>query len=153
MSVKEYTLYLPKKARLSANVSKYIYEALVYFDPLLRDDINEDIAADWLNGLFDHSKDLGNKVLEETKKRMGNTGYLFVDYYDGFFVYFDCYKAIDAIKEYTLDKHNIHILIKKIVIADIDSVQASPVEVQTHKPCSKDNYINYPSTYTFDVAI
>ena len=153
MSVKEYTLYLSKKARLSADVSKYIYEALVYFDPLLRDDINKDIATSWLNGLFEHSKELGNKVLEETKKRMGDTGFLFVDYYDGFFVYFDCYKAIDSVKQYTLDKHNIHIVIKKIVIADIDSVQASPVEVQTHKPCGKDNYPNYPSTYTFDVAI
>ena len=153
MSVQEYTLYLPKKARQSANVSKYIYDSLVYFDPLLTNDINVDMATGWLNGLFDHSKDLGNKVLEETKKRMGDTGFLFVDYYDGFFVYFDCYKAIDAVKEYTLDKHNIHILIKKIVIADIDSVAASPVEVKTHKPCGKDNYVNYPSTYTFDVAI
>jgi len=149
MSVQEYTLYLPKKARLSANVSKYIYEALVYLDPLLRDDINETMATEWLNGLFDHSKELGNKVLEETKKRMRNTGFLYVDYYDGFFVYFDCYKAIDAIKEYTLNKHNINIVIKKIVIADIESVEATPVNVQKYKPCGKDNYINYPSTHIF----
>ena len=92
---------------------------------------------------------MGNKVLEETKKRMGNTGLLYVDYYDGFFVYFDCYKSIDAIKEYTLNKHKINIVIKKIVIADIDSVEATPVNVQKYKPCGKDNYVNYPSTYTF----
>ena len=153
MSIREYTLYLPKKARLSANVSKYIYEALVFLDPLLRDDINEDIATSWLNGLFDLSEDLGKKVIEETKKRMGDTGFLFVDYYDGYFVYFDCYKDIDAVKEYTLDKHNIHIAIKKIIIADIDSVQATPYSEQKYKPCGKDNYINYPSTYTFDVPI
>ena len=153
MSVQEYTLYLPKKARLSANVSKYIYEALVHFDPLLRDDINETMATEWLNGLFDHSKELGNKVIEETKKRMGNTGFLYVDYYDGFFVYFDCYKAIDAIKLYTLKEYNIHIHIKKIIIADIDSVEATPVNVQKYKPCGKDNYINYPSTYTFENPI
>ena len=153
MSVQEYTLYLPKKARQSANVSKYIYDSLVYFDPLLRNDINVDMATDWLNGLFNNSKELGNKVLEETKKRMGDTPFLYVDYYDGFFVYFDCYKAIDAVKEYTLDKHNIHIAIKKIIIADIDSVEATPYSVQKYKPCGKDNYINYPSKYTFDVSI
>ena len=152
----EFTLYLPKKARLSANISKYIFDVLVHFDPLLRDDISPEHAKQWLNDLLKENKKTGNIVVEELKKNLGNktNNLLFVDYYDGYLVFFDCFKSIEAIKKYTYDTHKINIVIKKIVITDSDKIEASHVDKQLHTPCTcKDTYNDFPATYVFETPI
>ena len=152
----EFTIYLPKKARLSANISKYIFDVLVYFDPLLRDDITPEHAKQWLNDLMKENKETGNIVVKELKKKVGNkiNNLLFVDYYDGSLVFFDCFKSIEAIKKYTYDTHKINIVIKKIVITDSDKIEASHVDKQLHTPSTSNlSYTDFPATYVFETPI
>jgi hypothetical protein len=151
----EFTLYLPKKARISANISKYIFDVLVHFDSSLKDDITPQHAKHWFNELIKESKEVGNIVVEELKKKLGNKpdNLLFVDYYDGYLVFFDCFKSIEAIKKYTYDTHKINIVIKKIVITDSDKIETSDDQT-LYKPCTcKDTYTDFPATYVFETPI
>ncbi len=142
-----YTLYLPKKYRNSANVAKYIYDVLIHFDPLLKDDIAPSMGKDWFNGLV--KTEVGQKVLNEIKTRVGNIpdGFVYVDYYDGFLVFFDSKKATQAMEKYLLTEKNIHAHIQKVVIADIDEIKAAPIDTEIHKPCGNDNFDDYPAVY------
>ena len=133
-SPKEFTIYLPKKARNSA---------IVDLGPGLDFNMIKEIAPD-------KYYDMIQKFKEDAPE-----GMVFVDVYKNNIVYFECHKAIEAIKKYTLDNNGIDICIKKIVIADIPSIQANSYDQKyLHEPCHLfQNYDDYPTTYTFDNPI
>jgi len=126
---REFTIYLPKKYRKNSITDMDF-------------DLIRELMPEKYNELI--------KIYKETK--IDNL--LFVGIYKNNIVHFDCYKAINVVKSFTLKKHGFPIVIKNIVIADIDNIQASDINKKLHDPCTvfQDNE-NYPATYTFDVPV
>jgi hypothetical protein len=128
MTHQEYTLYLPK------NIRKSIYttglELIKETDSIIYNEL--------INGF----------------KEDPPSGMVYVDTYKNNIIYFKCSKVIEVVKKYTYEKYGIHIVIKKVVIADIKSFEAShyPKEL-LHEPCGKDGDENYPSSIVFDEPI
>lgn len=130
-----FTLYLPKKYRVSAILSYLPYD----LDQLKKQSPKK------YNHLF-------QKLIKEFNK---DKELIFVDIYKNNIVFFDCVKIIPIIKQQCFDKKNLNVVIKKIVIADIDTVEANPYDDELiHYPCtSTEQYNDYPATYTFDKPI
>lgn len=150
---KLFTIYLPTKYRLSANIKKFIYDALIYVEPTLRDDISQEHAQYWFEGLMESNKKAGKPVLDKImEEHFPNTDKLiYVDYYDGFFVFFDAKKAMEAVKATVKEQHKWNIGIGEIIIADIQEVKANIMsDEKLYQPCGKENYEDYPAKYVFD---
>ena len=131
----KFTLYLPKKYRVSALLSDLPYdlEQIKKTQPKIY-------------------KSLISKLVKEFNK---DKNIIFVDIYKNNIVFFDCIKLIPFVKQQCFDKKDLNVCIKKIVIADIDTIQANPYEDELmHNPCTPTElHAEYPSTYTFDNPI
>ena len=93
-----------------------------------------------------------NKLLQSFKDSSPNM--IFVDIYKNNIIFFDCLKAIKEIKKISYKKHGFHILIKKVIVADIDQIQASDENNELFEPCHTfEQYTDYPAIYTFDTPI
>ena len=76
---------------------------------------------------------------------------VYVDYYDGYFVFFDANKAMEAVKASVKEQHNLDITIGEIIISDIKQVEANVMsQKKLHEPCGKNGDENYPSKYIFE---
>ena len=148
-----FTIYLPTDYRLSANVTKFIYDALVYIDPTLRDDITPEHAKEWFEGLITSNKNTGKSVIDKIMAThfKSASNLVYVDYYDGYFVFFDANKAMEAVKASVKEQYKLDITIGEIIISDIQQVEANHMsEKKLHQPCGKNGDENYPSKYVFE---
>ena len=134
-SPQNFTLYLPKKYRVSALLTDLSFD----LDQIKKQ--NPTIYNSLLSSLiteFNKDKDL-----------------VFVDIYKNNIVFFDCLKLIPIVKQQCFDKKYLNVCIKKIIIADIDTIEANPYEDELmHNPCTPtEQHADYPSTHTFDIPI
>jgi len=133
---KEFTIYLPKKFRENACIDlglgkEYTFEMLKEVD-----------------------LESYNKLINDFKNNPPEN-HIFVGVCQTNLIFFNCLKAIKSLKKYTLENKGLDICIKKIIISDIDNIEATPFnEELIHEPYdSFEQYTNYPATYTFDNPI
>jgi hypothetical protein len=133
---KEFTIYLPKKFRENACIDlglgkEYTLEML------------KEVDLESYNKLI-------NDFKNNSPKNM-----IFVGVYQTNIIFFNCIKPIETLKKITKTQRGIDICIKKIIISDIDNIEATPFnEKLIHEPYdSFEQYTNYPATYTFDNPI
>ena len=107
-----FNLYIPKKYRQNAIVN---------------------MGGLQLDTIKAFSPERYNELLQSFKD--SSPGMVFVDIYKNNIIFFDCLKAIQEIKKISYKKHGFHILIKKVIVADIDKIQASDESNDLFDPC------------------